>query len=134
MARCACGALTLQVHDRPYATVICHCTACKRRTGSAIGVGVYFDVSAVTISGNATRYDRQVADRAFSSFFCPTCGTSLYWKTQLHPQGVGIALGCFDDPSAFVPDRSVWEATRLDWLHVDSIPGHIEGSKSARTR
>ena len=133
-ASCSCGDLRLDVTGDPYATVLCHCTACQRRTGSAFGVGVYFNAADVTISGATTQYDRQVENRVFRSFFCPRCGTSVYWRTDLHPQGIGIGLGCFTDPAAFRPDRSVWESRKLEWFDIDDIPGHIEGGRSASTR
>ena len=133
LASCSCEKLCLVVGGEPYATVACHCTACKKRTGSAFGVGVYFEKAVVTISGHATRFERAVADRVFSTFFCPNCGTSVYWETELHPSGMGIALGCFQTPD-FVPDRSVWESAKLDWIGLGSIAGHIEGGRSERIR
>jgi len=133
-AQCQCGRVELETLERPYAIVVCHCSACKRRTGSALGVGVYFNAASLKIAGKVSRFDRSVEDRIFSSFFCPNCGTSVYWRSDLHPDGVGIGLGCFEDPSEFSPDRSVWERKRLDWLQLESIPGHVEGRQSERLR
>ena len=133
-ARCSCGALTAETTDSPYVTVICHCSECRKRTGSILGVGVYFERGKVTIQGEANGYTRTIEDRKFTSHFCPTCGTSLYWTTELHPDGIGIGVGCFDDPLEFLPDRSVWEENIPDWLSLETIPGHVQGGRSEQTR
>ena len=134
-AKCSCGSLCVTVAAEPYAVVICHCRACQMRTGSVLGVGAYFDRAEVEIEGDAKHFERAVEDRKFHSYFCPECGTSLYWESDLHPTGIGIALGCFEDPAAFTPSRSVWEVSKTDWLHLDSsVPGHVEGRRSPLSR
>jgi hypothetical protein len=37
-AACHCGQLRLEVEGDPSVVSICHCLACKRRTGSAFGM------------------------------------------------------------------------------------------------
>ena len=134
-AQCSCGRLSLTARAEPYAVVVCHCGACRKRTGSVLGAGAYFEQRDVTIQGEARRFERVIEERKFESSFCPDCGASLYWKTDLHPTGIGVALGCFEDPSAFFPSRSVWESRKARWLSVDAaIPGHLEGSRSPSSR
>ena len=134
-AQCSCGNLKLVARAEPYAVVICHCKACQKRTGSVLGAGAYFEQRDVTIEGSSQRYQRMVDDRKFRSFFCPNCGTSLFWNTDLHPTGIGVAMGCFEDHMRFFPSRSVWESEKSGWLNLDaSIPGHLVGRHSSKNR
>jgi hypothetical protein len=41
-ATCACGNSSITVNAGPLMLGICHCTNCKRRTGSAFGISAYF--------------------------------------------------------------------------------------------
>jgi len=46
-ATCACGQAAVTVNALPTMHGVCHCTHCKRRTGSAFGISAYFDKTAV---------------------------------------------------------------------------------------
>lgn len=56
-AVCCCGPLRLTVTSEPAINGVCHCTDCKRRTGSAFGWQVYFrDEAIVALAGAMTSY------------------------------------------------------------------------------
>lgn len=42
IARCCCGNCTIEVTGEPEMHGVCHCSNCKRRTGSAFGISSYF--------------------------------------------------------------------------------------------
>ncbi len=46
-AACHCGQLRLEVEGDPFVVGICHCLACKRRTGSAFGMQAAFEPQQV---------------------------------------------------------------------------------------
>ena len=56
-------------------------------------------------------------------YFCPDCGTSVYWISDKRPEHLGVAVGCFADPTFLPPTRSVWEESKLPWLGLP--PGMI---------
>lgn len=125
-ARCGCGALTVTLSDAVPAVVACHCIDCQRRTGSPFGVGAYYPATDVQIRGVATEFVRGTASGGvFRSYFCPTCGSSVYWKTDKHPTMLGIAVGAIADPKFPGPNRSVWEESKHDWVHMDSASQHF---------
>ena len=135
-ARCCCGALRAVAVGDPAAVVICHCTECQRRTGSVMGVSAYYPRESVKTSGPAASFTRPgQSGGGFTQHFCPTCGTSLYWEAELRPGLIGIAVGAFVDSSFPAPTRSVWEEHKHRWVELGAeIPGHIQGSASAKTR
>ena len=125
-ATCACGALTAQLSGEPASIVACHCIACQKRTGSVLGVGAYYPAAQVDVSGSAHAFKRTSdAGHTFTSHFCPTCGTSLYWESGKNPGMIGIAVGALADPRFPRPLRSVWEETKHDWVAVDTIAAHF---------
>ena len=50
-ARCSCGALALTLSEPSKLVVACHCLDCQRRTGAPFGVGAFYPIDAVAISG-----------------------------------------------------------------------------------
>ena len=68
-ATCACGQAAITVNALPTMHGVCHCTNCKRRTGSAFGISAYFDETAVTQRSGETKvyafhYAAQKLDQA----------------------------------------------------------------------
>ena len=41
-AECSCGRLSATCSGEPFRIAVCHCLACKRKTGSAFGFGAWF--------------------------------------------------------------------------------------------
>lgn len=98
-------------------------------------MGAYFRRDVLTISGEAREYVRPTdSGNTFSTFFCPACGTSLYWWGSRDPSRVGVAIGCFDASEQFPPDRSVYDVNKQDWVTFGDIPGFERGRDSPRTR
>jgi hypothetical protein len=51
---CLCGAVRYRVAGEPTVAGVCHCSFCKRRTGSPFGMYAYFDERVVENSTNLT--------------------------------------------------------------------------------
>lgn len=116
---------------RPAGVVACHCVACQRRTGSPFGVGAYFVEADISISGSAREFMRPTdAGNQFFTYFCPICGTSVYWRSNKNPGLVGIAVGTFAEPSFPAPVRSVWEQSMHSWVVPPAGMQHFPQGRS----
>jgi hypothetical protein len=134
-AHCCCGSLRADTTGEPAFVVACHCRECQRRTGAPFGVGVFFPREQVRIEGKSTEYVRDGQEgRRLRLYFCPRCGTTVYWCADGRPDVIGIALGAFADPSFPGPTASVWEETRHSWVafqhELDQFPSSIDAGKS----
>jgi len=124
IASCACRAFTIELAGDPQIVSICNCTECQRRTGSAFGISAFFEKSQIIErSGDKSVFKRSAdSGRALSLNFCPTCGTTLYWELEMLPQMIGVAAGCFADPTFPAPTRAVWCETAHEWMQFpDSV-------------
>jgi hypothetical protein len=117
-ARCACGKLRLTCEGEPVRVSVCHCTQCQRRTGSAFGVGAYFPNEAVKrIAGAVKEFARACdAGRWLRFSFCPECGTTVHWRMEMWPGGLGVAVGAFADPAFPPPHAVVWAENKAPWV------------------
>jgi len=135
-AQCQCGALSADAEGDHEAVVLCSCLECQARSGSAFGLGIYYQRAQVSLKGEAREYVR-VADsgQPFHQFFCPKCATTLYWHSDRDPDRIGIAVGAFDDVHFAPPARSVFEQSKHDWFALPAgLPGFSRGRDSPRTR
>lgn len=127
-AQCSCGQLSVTVEGDPELVVLCNCTQCQRRTGSAFGIGAYFKRDRVTaISGERTIFERSSdSSRTAKAHFCPACGTTVYWQLEMWPDTYGFAVGCFSDPSFPQPQISAWSVTKHEWVELPSDCREVE--------
>jgi hypothetical protein len=116
-AACSCGQLHLTVEGEPSRIWICHCLECRRRTGAVAGNLARFQRDQITFNGQATAWKRTgESGNRLTSYFCPTCGSTVYFETEAFPGIVAVAIGNFADPDFPVPAVSVWEETRHSWV------------------
>jgi hypothetical protein len=112
---CQCGAVRFRVEGALGDASICHCRMCQKAFGS-------FYAPLVSVRGAKLDWTRGEPKYFASSShvdrgFCANCGTPL---TFTAPDGVGLAIGAFDDPAGIVP--LVQWGTEAKLPYVDSIP------------
>lgn len=110
IARCQCGALSATCRGEPWRVSLCHCNACKRRTGSAFGLQATWHDEQVERSGTAVEYER-VGDEGHwaRDHFCGRCGTTLWYVIERRPGSVSVPVGCFGTPDFPPPAFVVYE-------------------------
>ena len=132
IATCCCVKASIEVEGDPKFHLVCHCNNCKKRTGSAFGVSVYFpDTQVRSKKGETKVYEIESETTQQERYFCKSCGTTLYWKIYKF-QGVpaisemtGIAGGCFDDNSLPEPTIVSSGEQKCSWLELPKISSAI---------
>ena len=71
--RCLCGAVTVKVGRHRAEVGACHCSRCRRWTGSAL---FCFEAYELSYEGPVRTWAHEIAERAF----CGECGTLLWLK------------------------------------------------------
>jgi hypothetical protein len=130
---CFCGAVRYRVVGNPKLACVCHCTFCKRRTGSAFGVSAYFDEAAVQIIDGDLRtyeYRSDESGRRLKTEFCPTCGTTVTaTAVEAAPGARGVPVGTFDQPNWIQPTFHAWTRSALHWVIFPTDVELVETTK-----
>jgi hypothetical protein len=113
-ATCCCGACNIAVDGGTTLNALCHCSNCKRRTGSAFGWSAYFADSQIrTRSGDL--HEIAGAGRLQRRWFCAACGRTLFWTVSWRPGETDIAGGCLE-PALAEATATVSKHGRCAWL------------------
>ncbi len=105
-ASCGCGNLTVTTSGEPSEVYACSCLSCQRESGSAFTYGAIYPESAVSIAGERRVWRRHVdSGRWAENEFCPTCGVTVFARTEISPETIGVAVGCYADPDFAKPER-----------------------------
>jgi hypothetical protein len=127
-ASCRCGQLRATATGEPVRVSVCHCLACKKRSGSAFAVQARWPREQVTIEGQSKSWS-QLADSGnrLIYHFCPDCGSDVHYEIEGKFAGlVAIPMGALDEPYSLSPRFSVWEKRKHDW--VDILGDEVEHS------
>ena len=125
LAQCGCGRVTARVRGEPIWVYVCHCDFCQKRSGASGTVSASFGSDQVReITGEPTRYNGLETDGAgvaelgagVSYYFCPTCGSTVYFITDVLPGVHGFAVGSFVDPDFPPPSDEFWTELRHKWV------------------
>ena len=116
-AACVCGLPTASCSREPARVSLCHCLACQRRTGSTYGIAAFFPRESVVVAGDAKAYTRSSdSGYAVTFYFCPNCGSTVYWSPDRKPDLVAVAMGAFGDPAFSAPTQAVFTEHRHKWV------------------
>jgi hypothetical protein len=106
---CLCGAVRYLVRGEPEHVGRCHCTDCRKESGSAFTVYAQWPVEAFEVEGQITSYDGRG--------FCPRCGSRLFNPPDPGDRLVEIRIGTLDDaPFRLQPEAEIWVKRREPWL------------------
>ncbi len=116
---CQCGAVRFRASGTPHHASICHCRMCQK------AFGAYYAplVSVRKMEFEWTRGQRKTfrSSNLVSRGFCGDCGTPLTYEA---PDGMAVAAGAFDDPSAFAPSIQWGVEAKIDFVdHLHELPG-----------
>jgi hypothetical protein len=123
---CVCGAARYRLKADPQVGLVCHCTWCQRRSGSAFAPIAYFNEADVEfLQGKMTKYEHRSDEtgRWLRIEFCPVCGTPVTHTTELRPGLRGISAGTMEDPYSFRIDWHIWTRSARPWV---AIPEGVE--------
>ena len=113
---CMCGAVTYEVRPPVLRFAECHCSRCRRATGSAHATNLYVAPDRFGwTSGekSCVRYDLPSA-RSFATTFCRSCGAPLPHHTRSGREIV-IPAGSLDDDPGLRPEARIYWGSRAAW-------------------
>ncbi len=125
---CLCGKVTYEVEGPAKIFQYCHCSRCRKFTGSAHGSNMIVAPEQFNwLSGaeHVRQYDLPGA-KYFSTAFCDVCGSSLPWMAQ-GGKAVVIPAGTLDENPGEQPIQSIYWDSHAEWyLSPEQLPKHAE--------
>jgi hypothetical protein len=112
---CLCGAVEFQISGDFEKFFLCHCSRCRKATGSAHAANLFSSTATLTwLSGQDRIKTFKVAGTRFEKSFCMECGSAL---PGVRDNGVGMMVpaGSLDSSIGIRPDAHIFCESRADW-------------------
>lgn len=128
---CLCGSVTYEVDPPSKTFQYCHCSRCRKLTGSAHSANLFVPPEQFRWLGGAelvSHYDLPQA-KYFTTSFCSRCGSTLPWTVK-GGKTIVVPAGTLDEMPDILPQRNIFWGSRAPWLvetceleRFETIPG-----------
>lgn len=125
---CLCGRVKYRVRGPFSAFHLCHCSQCRRSTGSAHAANIFADDPAqIEWLAGEELIKRYTPDQpgVISKCFCTHCG-SLVPYTSLNSGKLVIPASSLGEPAGIEPEDNIWWRDRADWYDAGIGAKHID--------
>jgi hypothetical protein len=118
---CLCGEVRYTVADEFEYALICHCSQCRRVTGSAFKpFGGILRTRLKVTRGTVKRY----GDAKTHDAHCKTCGSLLYSIVR-DGKYAHVTYGTLIDPPSLAPTAHIFADSKAAWYQIlDDLPRH----------
>lgn len=125
IGQCYCRSVTYEVHDDFEYAMNCHCSNCRRTTGSAFKPmgGITSDKLRVVSGADSLKH---VGDAETYDTHCQHCGSLLYSLVR-DGEYVHVALGTLVDEPSIRPTHHIYVGSKAPWFEItDDLPQYEE--------
>jgi len=124
---CQCRAIQYKISEKPFDCCFCHCSICRRLTGSAAGsYGTLSSYNFHWLKGESLLSSYKQNERLIRQF-CSQCGSPIVSHHSLAPDQCFISLGSLDSDHGVSIEYQQFVASKANWSSVnEGIRQHQE--------
>jgi len=125
---CLCGGVKYKVSGEPKAFFHCHCSRCRKATGTGHASNLFFRPGVLEwLSGEEqVRVFKVPEAKRFANNFCASCGSRLPRRAN-DSDAVVIPAGSLDEDAPIKPQARIFAGSRASWSCAgDAIPVYPE--------
>ncbi|MEF8834115.1 MAG: GFA family protein [Halofilum sp. (in: g-proteobacteria)] len=124
---CLCGGVRIRIPDEFAFVGYCHCSQCRKWSGSPFAAGGVVDSTDFAITRGEELVSCYASSEDTQRGFCSRCGSSLF--SIKHALGKHVVrLGALDDEPTQRPDRHIFVAHKAPWFEItDGLEQYEQG-------
>ena len=120
---CLCGGVRIRITGRLGPAGFCHCSQCRRASGSAFAANAPVRTRYLEIASGASLVTEFESSPGKFRAFCSRCGSPLYSRRDDEPGIRRIRLGTLDGDPGRRPMAHVWVRSKAPWFEItDDLP------------
>ncbi|MBN7758366.1 GFA family protein [Nitratireductor aquimarinus] len=127
---CQCGAVKFKISGPFESFFLCHCSRCRKDTGSAHAANLFSTVAKITwLSGEDRIKTYRVPESRHEKSFCSECGSAVP-GIQMDGALLVVPAGSLDTPVDIRPNAHICLSSRANWddgldevTRLEGLPG-----------
>jgi len=122
---CLCGAVRYQIDGRLSPIWFCHCSKCRRSTGSAFHAGAACRSAKFRWLSGEEMIARFESSPGYVARFCRQCGSPVPSRAE----GTGfvtVPMGTLDGDPGSRPERHIFVGSKAPWFEITDALARFE--------
>lgn len=121
--RCLCGGIRYEIDGEIGPIDLCHCSSCRRASGSAFASNATIPSAAFTLRSGDDLLREYESTRGKLRSFCSRCGSPIYARLPAMPETLRIRVGTLTSDPVSRPRGHLHVASKAPWFAItDDLP------------
>jgi hypothetical protein len=130
-----CGTVRFEINGRIGPVVYCHCSQCRKASGTAFAVNANVRQVDITFSSGRERVHEYESSPGKYRAFCSRCGSPIYSRTTSDSDHLRVRLGTLNEDPGRRSLAHCWVSSKAPWFDIsDGLPQFPEGPPPKRER
>ena len=112
---CLCGAVAFEIHGDLRPVIACHCTQCRKQTGTYMSATAAADKDLKFTETRGLKWFRSSPEAQRG--FCCECGSPLFWKRD-GSDTTSITAGSIDGPTGAPLEGHIFCESAGDYYEI----------------
>ncbi|RXJ74440.1 aldehyde-activating protein [Veronia nyctiphanis] len=133
-ASCFCGKVTLDITGPISHIIHCHCSLCRKSSGTAYATNGFVDTEHLVITSGEevlSYFERKPGKKRH---FCSSCGSPIFSSNEADPSRVRLRLGLLDTDITERPESHNFVTSRANWEDMDTHLPRYKGHEPSRDK
>ncbi len=132
LGKCLCGEVAVTVQGGISDIIHCHCSLCRKNSGSAYATNGFINADDFTITKGQANLTSFSFKPGRYRHFCSTCGSPVYSSNDEDPSRLRVRLGIFDSAIKEKPISHNFVSSRANWEDLDADLPRYDGLEPSR--
>lgn len=129
---CLCGAVTIEVNGGIDSIIHCHCSKCRKSSGTAYATNGFVKKAGLIIKKGEEQISFYETAPGKKRHFCKVCASPIFSSNESFPELLRLRLGILD---SYIEERPIshnFVSSRANWDDLDAELPRYDGHEPSR--
>jgi hypothetical protein len=120
---CLCGGVRYEIDGELGAVTNCHCSLCRKMSGSAFSSGSTIPTASFRIVEGQELLKEWASSPGYHRKFCGRCGSPILKRKAKDPEKIRVRVGTLDSDPGVKPSKHLHVSSKASWVEIkDDLP------------
>ncbi|MGO2365109.1 MAG: GFA family protein [Pseudoalteromonas sp.] len=129
---CLCGAVALKITGNISDIIHCHCSLCRKSSGTAFATNGFVDTADFAIIQGQNKLSAFELCPGKKRHFCSVCASPVYSSNAQQPERIRLRLGILDSDITEKPISHNFVTSKANWDSLNEALPHYEKHEPGR--
>ncbi|MDZ7868002.1 MAG: GFA family protein [Rheinheimera sp.] len=131
---CLCGAVTIELHGPIESIIHCHCSKCRKSSGTAYATNGFVATADLHIISGQDLLSAYESAPGKRRHFCRICASPIFSSSAQTPEKLRLRLGILDADIVERPISHNFVSSKANWDDLDAQLPRSDSYEAGRQR